>query len=144
MSKRAKVIRARITAKDIASGVAGNCHSCPVAISLDRATGDTEAMVYERDWQMHLRVHGRVILAPYEVAKFVRDFDDMPRTDDGRIDTTAEAYGDRPKPFAFILPSLDDPEWKEECYGCEQLFDASELDDEGYCGECLKGSESEL
>lgn len=114
-----------VTQADIDTGETG-CFNCPVAIALQRALGDTEANVYERDWEIHLNVHSRHILAPHDVAVFVHDFD-------GR----GSRFDERPKPFEFDLPGFDDPEWKERCQHCEQLFDAAKLDDEGVCKECL-------
>jgi hypothetical protein len=129
------MIHVNATAGDIANGTAGDCHSCAVAMALTRSTRDSDAMVYERDWTMYLRVWSRLIVAPYDVRHFVQVFDGQPRTDDNRIDVKHPDY-ETMEPFAFDLPDQDDPEWQEECYECEDLCDPSDLDDEGYCKDC--------
>lgn len=130
------MIHVSVTAEDIAEGVAGDCHSCPVARALIRATKDTEPMVYEHDWSLYLKVWSRSIQAPQKVRDFVNAFDGQPRTIDGLIDTDDPDYTPM-EPFGFTLPDQDDPEWQESCCNCGDLFDASELDDEGYCEDCL-------
>lgn len=130
------MITVNLTAEDIANGIAGDCHRCAVALALTRATKDDEAMVYDSEWTIHLSVWGRSITAPYEVRHFTHEFDGQPRTEAGRIDTNHRDY--KPMdPFDFELPDQDDPEWEQECYECGESFDPSDLDDEGYCKECL-------
>lgn len=128
-----------VSAADIAAGRAGDCFRCPVAIALARATGDGEANVYERDFEMWIEVGGRHTRAPHEVREFVHGFDGQPRTEDGRPDTGHEDY-DPPGPFEFELPDRDGPEWQGRCYCCEELFAPSELDDEGFCQGCASPS----
>lgn len=137
-----KPIAVRVTKAHIANGEAGDCFKCAVALALAKATGDDEANVYENDWTMYLHVWSRHIVAPYEVRQFVYDFDGQPRREDGRIDLDDEQC-EPPKPFAFTLPPLSDPEWQERCYQCEELFDPSELDDEGVCKACLGEDEDD-
>lgn len=140
MATTTKQLRARVTKADIAKGVAGDCLKCAVSLALNRATGDTDVMVYERDWTMYLKVWSRHIIAPYEVRSFVHEFDGQPRRDDGRLDLKNKEC-EPPKPFAFTLPPLSSSEWEEECCGCEELFAPSELDDEGCCEGCREGSD---
>lgn len=134
--------RVSVTAAHIAAGKAGDCSRCPVALALTEATGDTEASVSEVEWELRINVHGRTILPPGEVRQFVRDFDDQPRREDDRTLDTAHKDYRPPEPFEFELPALDDPEWQEHCYCCEEIFDVAELDDEGVCEECRKDSPS--
>lgn len=143
MARPAKPIRARVTKADIADGKPGDCLKCAVALALNRATGDGEAMVVERDWAMCVKVWSRYIVAPYEVRRFVYHFDGWPRTEDGRLDMAVETCEEPPKPFGFTLPSQDSPEWEEECRGCETLFGPSELDGEGYCEDCRNDEAAE-
>lgn len=114
------MIRVAVLQSDIDDGVRHSCHSCPVANALTRATGDREARVSSFDWQLCLTVWGRTIPAPWEVVEFVHNFDD----------------GNRVKRFGFELPDQSDPEWKEACSNCGDLFDSPQLDDEGFCEEC--------
>jgi hypothetical protein len=128
---KVKLIRVRVTAKDIREGGAGDCFRCAVAGALQRATGDNDAHVYESDFLVYLTAWSRHIHAPDRVRTFVLDYDECPvheRT--GRLPADL-------RPFVFTLPPQDDPEWLERCGGCEQLFAGSELDDEGICPECM-------
>lgn len=129
------MILVEVSAADIADGVAGDCFLCPVAIALNRATGDTAANVNEATWDLRIEVSGRSIPAPRKVRDFVYAFDAQPRDPHNRLDIYHADY-DPPAPFTFELPDLSDPEWEEKCYVCEQPFDPSELDDDGCCGEC--------
>jgi hypothetical protein len=129
------MVRVIVTEEDIAAGIGGNCHRSPVAIAMARDTGDSEANVHEQDWMLRVEVWGRSMLAPYKVRKFVREFDALPRTEDGRLDDSNKDFV-MPKPFKFELPEIQHPDWEERCYRCEELFDPSELDDEGTCEEC--------
>lgn len=123
-----------VSADDRAKGEAGNCFRCAVALAIQRATGDGHANVYEREWAMYLEVHGRHIVAPQRVRQFLYAFDALDREDKrGRL---PRVLPDELKCFTFTLPSLGDPEWKEQCCECESLVSASELDDEGACREC--------
>jgi hypothetical protein len=133
----------RVTAEHIRTGLAGDCLRCAVALALDAATGDDECMVAEKDWTFHLCVWGRWIVAPPEVRRFVDAIDGLDREEDERPILPEKLEGSDLAPFAFTLPPLTDPEWQEECYGCEQLFDANELDEEGFCPECRAGEQDE-
>ncbi len=132
------MIQVSVSEDDIREGIAGDCHRCAVSLALTRATGDTEANVYVDDWLHYIEIGGRHVLAPPEVTAFVVQFDRQPRGEDGRIDASHRDYRP-PDPFDFELPDQGDPEWKERCYKCEELFDASDLDDEGVCGDCREG-----
>jgi hypothetical protein len=129
------MIRVEVTAGDIAAGEGGDCFRCAAALALQRATGDDHANVYERDCVLYVEAWSRHLVAPYELKKFVWDFDDLPRCPDGTPDTADPEYL-APAPFGVELPDQSDPEWQEQCYGCEDLFDAAELDDEGRCASC--------
>jgi hypothetical protein len=135
------MIHVKVTADDIAAGVAGDCARCPVALALVRSTGDNEVLIYERDWELWIEVWGRHILAPHNVREFIRAFDRQPRTDDGHLDTD-QLGCIPPGPFKFELPDIQDPKWQERCYYCEELFDPEELDDEGVCDDCRKDKET--
>jgi len=129
MSKaKPRPVRVRVTAADIRSGEAGDCLRCAAALALQRATGDPEANVYERDWAVWIDAHGRTTLAPAEVRKFVWEYDALGRREGGAAVLPGVA------PFAFKLPPW--PDWLERCGHCEEPFGQAELDDEGLCGEC--------
>lgn len=128
--------RIRITKADLAAGEAGNCFRCPVAVALQRATKDDHANVYERDWMTYIQVGALHLLAPYQVSNFVHAVDHAKRDEGGHPIIESLMPHERPKPFAFTLPPWKSPEWKESCYGCEELFQPEELDDEGNCEEC--------
>jgi len=138
MTKRKKTepTRVRVTRKDIREGKAGDCFRCAVGRALHRATGDDHANVYVRDWTMYIEVWSRHIMSPDGVRQFVNEYDDLPRTADGKV-FLPNSMPDSLKPFAFDLPPPGDPDWQERCYGCEGLFQPAELD-EGCCVECLK------
>ncbi|MCI0462473.1 MAG: hypothetical protein L0Z62_36445 [Gemmataceae bacterium] len=129
-------MRVRVLARHIRAGVAGNCFRCAIALGLQEATGDNEAHVYERDWNMYLEVHSRHIVAPVEVRIFVWTVDSLDRREDGRPKLPRRLAGTDFAPFAFDLPAWDSPEWQEECYVCEGLCAPADLDDEGCCEEC--------
>jgi hypothetical protein len=129
------MIKVSVTAEDMDQGIIGDCYECAVALALNRATGDTESMVYEHDFSIYLKVNFRSISAPYEVRSFVHDFDAQPRTEDNHVDTAHPDY-EPLKPFDFELPDQDKPEWLEGCQDCGELFEASELGDEGCCEDC--------
>jgi hypothetical protein len=132
-----KPIRARVTTNDIRAGIAGDCHSCPGALALSRATKDTEPRISERGYDgLFVCVWGQWLEAPWELREFVRAFDALERGEDGKPTLPAKLDGDL-APFSFELPPLGSPPWKEECYCCENLFDPGELDDEGYCPDCV-------
>lgn len=116
-----------ITPADIAAGDRSNCFRCPAAIAVARATGDSEANVYDADFSLWIEAHSRHIRAPWEVREFVRSFD-------GEC---------RPSPLTFTLPDLSNPAWKERCYCCEELHGGGELDDEGVCLECREAEDVE-
>lgn len=120
MATKLKPLKVSIREKHIRKGVKGDCHRCAASLALTDATGDTEANVYRRDWLLFVEVHGRHIHAPEELCEFVGEFD----------------YGGKVEPFEFELPNMKHPDWKEQCYSCEELFDGKELDDEGNCPEC--------
>lgn len=129
-------MRVRVTKNDIATGKAGDCFRCAVAMAVQRATGDTEANVVEIDYVFHIHAHSRYIPVPWSVRSFLVEFDhDLRRNEDGTVILSPTATS--VKPFVFSLPSFSSREWKEKCYGCEQLFDVKELDDEGNCPECV-------
>lgn len=137
MAKTATMVR--VTAKDIRTGVPGDCFLCAVARALQRATGDSEANVYESSFVVYLQVWSRHIVAPLEVRRFSREFDGLDRTRGGRA--RLPKPDDYPqlehvRPFTFELPPLSDPAWREACSCCEELCDAAALDDEGVCPEC--------
>lgn len=124
-----------VGAKDIRAAEAGDCFRCAVARAMQRATGDSEARVVEADWQLRLVVWGRLIVAPDDVRAFVRELDGLPRTRKNRPRLPKKLV-EPVAPFTFELPAWSDPEWEEECQGCEQLFAPGDLDDDGYCEEC--------
>lgn len=124
-----------VTDRDIVAAKAGNCFRCAVALALARATGDDHANAYERDFELRLEAWGRSIAAPRKVRQFVRQLDDQPRDDSGRLDLVHPDC-DPPSSFSFSLPEFDDPKWKDSCYACGWLFDRDELDDEGMCCKC--------
>jgi hypothetical protein len=109
-----------VTPEDIAVGLKGDCYRCPVALALERVTGDTDANIFQQGYTLWIEAWSRCIPAPYPVLRFIRDFDDEVQV----------------QSFAFDLPEQSDPEWKERCYGCEEFVEPSELDDEGFCQEC--------
>lgn len=55
-TKTAKPTKVHVTAKDIRGGTCGDVFHCAVAAALQRATGDSEARVVEKDWEMRLEV----------------------------------------------------------------------------------------
>lgn len=116
------MINVTVTAADIADGKANDCFRCPVALAVARATGDSEANVYERDWEFWIEAHGRNTKTPCCVADFVSNFD---RKEDGEP---------LPSSFSFSLPDWGD--WLERCYRCESFCSDDELDDDGVCEEC--------
>lgn len=130
------MITVEVTEADIRAGVAESCKNCPVAIATARATGE-ECMVYSRDHVLHLLVAHLNIEAPHSVRRFVRHFDDLGMMAEDESSVVPAVLPEDVQPFAFEIPDLKDPEWKDSCYRCEELFEASELDDEGYCKECL-------
>jgi hypothetical protein len=134
------VMQVCVTLDDIADGLIGDCYRCPVALALARATGDREANVYDDGGGIWLEVWGRVIEPPHEVWVFVREFDALPRTEDRHPNVVHVDYR-QPEPFAFTVPDLDDPKWRECCSCCGDLFDPSELDDDGLCAECRDDEE---
>lgn len=140
MSDETKVT---VSEKLIREGIAGSCHRCPVVMAIIEAVGDSscEPMVVERDWSFRLCVWGRYLLAPCEVRQFVYALDSLGRKKNGAAKLPRKLTGDL-APFTFTLPSITDPEWEEACYGCEELFDPSDLDGEGMCPECLEKERS--
>jgi Zn finger protein HypA/HybF involved in hydrogenase expression len=113
----------RVLQEDIDAGDLGDCYRCPVALALQRATGDMEAEIYQTSDGLRLKVGGASIVAPDAVRHFVHQFDD----------------GEVCEPFTFEIPRPSDPQWREECYGCEELFAPADLDSEGYCASCTTG-----
>lgn len=130
-AKRPKPLKVHVTAEDIREGVAGDCFSCAVARAVERATGDDHANLYRRDYVLYIEAWSRSVEAPPEVCRFVTAFDDTPEGE-----TPADWYGRPLEPFAFELPHAKSREWKERCYGCEELFAPSKLDDDGCCPAC--------
>lgn len=132
------MIKVSVTAEDIAEGRAGNCHDCPVALAVLRAVGDTdtEVSVYDHDWVTYIQVGGRCIPAPHRVAAFISQFDMQPRLKDMRANRADPKYKVL-LPFDFDLPGDDDPDWREHCYHCNELFEPAALDGEGVCKGCL-------
>lgn len=120
-------MRVTVTAKDIREGVAGDCFRCAVGLALARHTKDDHSQVVEVDYILRINTQGRYIIAPEEVQTFVRDFDSV----------VAEGYRQIIlKPFSFHIPKWKDSEWDDRCYGCEEFFKTSELDQEGNCVDC--------
>lgn len=133
-----------VTAADLATGVAGACGRCPVALALRRDARDGHAEVYE-DWGIvRIELHGRSIIAPEEVQDFVHAFDDLPRRKDGLVARKAirrktarfDIVETLPGPFTFTLPPLNDPKWEERCCNCGEHVPQGELDDDSECEEC--------
>lgn len=135
-------IRASLTTADIDAGIGGDCYRCPVALALLRAIGSDandlldRIEVVEMEWLMRIGIDSRYIIAPFRVTEFVWAFDGLERSADGRIVPPA-IRDESLEPFDFQLPPLDDPEWQEQCQGCEYLFDRDDLDEEeGMCESC--------
>jgi hypothetical protein len=118
MSIYDKAFRVRVTKKDCKRGEKRSCFRCPVALALQRATGDSEANVFEMDWQLYLEACGRLALAPQQVVQFIWD-------KDADLD---------PEPISFDLPPIKD--WKEKCCQCQDIFEQVDLDRKGFCEEC--------
>jgi len=133
METKVKGYRVRVTRADCRTGEPGECFRCAVALALQRATGDSEAHVYESGWdgRMMLEVHARHIPAPISVRNFIWEFDDLLLRPDGRAIGADELR--RP---VFTLPPLSDSEWQEECGCCQELLPPADLDDEGTCPDC--------
>lgn len=134
-----------VTESDIREGVAEDCDCCPVAIAASRATG-YDCAVFSLDWVLSLRVGHLIMRAPYQVREFVMEFDDLERERFGCREKPklATILPDGLKPFSFEIPDLTDGAWEEQCYGCEELCNPSELDREGYCAGCAaKNAEPE-
>jgi hypothetical protein len=130
-------MKIRVTTQDIRRGVACDCFNCPVAEALQRATKDRESRIVSHDWNLMIVVNGRWLLADDAVADFVHAFDDLsPRRNEAHRPELPKRLPPNIRPFTFTIPPLDDPEWQEECYGCEELFAPAELDDQGYCTNC--------
>jgi hypothetical protein len=130
-------MKIRVRASDIAAGIAGECHGCPVAIALQRATKDSEASVTQINFVLYLCVWSQYIVAPVEVREFVLRFDSIRRNeDDQRPLIKSLPPAKRPKPIIFEVPEIGASEWRERCYGCDELRDPEELDAEGICREC--------
>lgn len=112
-----------VSQDNILSGLANRgaerCFTCPVALALQRATGDNEARVIEAGWTYYLVVWSRWHPAPLPVRAFIRAFDD-------RKVAARDA-------ISFVLPPVSDPAWKEECYRCRTLYE------DGVCPECRGG-----
>lgn len=126
----------RVTLDDILHGEAGQCHQCAVARALQRRFPDSDANVYERDWVTWIQVWAVHVEAPWKVIQFTRQFDQLPRNSDGTLALDMIPKVERPKPFKFTVPVWKDRQWRERCYGCEELVDPKDLDDEQYCPEC--------
>ena len=136
----ATATKIRVSASDIRNGRAADCFRCAVARALQRATGDDEAHVNEIDYLLRLHVWGRIFTAPQCVTDFIVAFDrHYERYDSGRVKLPRRLPEDV-RPFSFTIPPLDDPEWEEQCYHCEELCDPKTLDDEGVCQECREGA----
>jgi hypothetical protein len=134
--------KVRVTAALIRRGIAGDCHRCAVALAVRKAMGDAECMVAEVEWTLRLRVWSRWIIVPWEVRWFVYTIDSLGRKSDGRPQLR-QKLSEYLAPFEFTLPPFDDPAWEEQCCGCEDLFDRTELDEEGLCEDCRKGENEE-
>jgi hypothetical protein len=129
--------KVQVTAIHIRTGIAGDCHRCAVALAVNEAIEDADCGVVEVDWMIHLIIQSRYIVAPVAVRQFVNAIDAVERKESGRPKLPRKLPEDI-APFEFTLPPFNDPAWKEECNGCECLFDPAELDDEGVCEECRK------
>lgn len=106
-----------VTAEDIQAGYANDCYRCPVALALQRATGDRTANVYEdEEFLMRCEVDCRYYLLPCDVTRFVRDFD----------------QGADLQPFSSALPDVTS--WQQQCAECDEYVDA--VDDSGLCETC--------
>jgi hypothetical protein len=127
----------RITEDHIRTGIAGDCHRCAIALAVNEAIEDADCGIVEVDSMIYLIIQSRYLIAPVAVRKFVNAIDELEREADGRPKLPPE-LPEELAPFEFTLPPFDDPAWKEECNGCEFLFDPAELDDEGVCEECRK------
>ena len=128
------MLTVRVTKDDIRRGVAGDCDACAVALAASRAT-DEECGVQTIDWELHLRVNCFYIQVPFHVAAFVRQFDDWPRCPDDTLKLLPQLPLGL-QPFSFEIPDLTSDEWRELCWKCGDLFDQSELDEEGCCEAC--------
>jgi hypothetical protein len=128
--------KVKVSQTAIRTGIAGDCYRCPIVRAVQRVTSDDEARIVERDWEYFLCVWGRWIELPEPAMSFVVAFDRLDRKKSNRVNLPDLVPRDL-QPFTFELPPLDSLEWRAECYRCEQLFAAEELDEEGYCGECL-------
>ncbi len=127
-----------VTEADIRAGLVGDCYNCAVALAVQRATGERESRIVEIDYKTKLIVGPFYLDAPWEVARFVWEFDSLDHDEDGHPILPDDLAGAVLAPFFFELPDHGSPEWEESCYGCEQLFAPDELDGEGYCEECLR------
>ncbi len=126
-----------VTHEDIRHGKAGDCFNCAVALALWRVTEDDHAQVFEADYLLRLECWSRSIVAPWEVTQFVGAFDSLERDDNGQV-IFPDEMPDELQPFTFEIPDGNDPEWDEECPGCQRFIKADEQDDEGYCAECCE------
>lgn len=128
-------VTVQVTLEDMRQAEAGECFRCAVARALQRATGDSEANVYEDDFNVRLEAHGRSIVAPVAVRLFVWALDDLDRDEHGRpvLEFPLE---EELLPPTFVLPDYSDPDWRERCARCGGYVQAGELDDEGHCSEC--------
>lgn len=118
------MIKVQVTKQDIDSGVFRDCHLCPVAIALARATGDDHAAVINHDYMIWLKAWSGYTLAPQSVQDFVWGFDT------GKSDIG---------PFEFEIPPINDNKsWKYSCGGCESLFFDGELDNALTSKGCLQ------
>lgn len=130
-----KEMQITLTEHDIHKGVAGDCRQCAIALALQRATKDEEANVTEIEHVLYLSCWGRYIAAPWQVQRFIWEFDKLPREEDKKP-KLPDILPKSLRPFSFVLPDMGREDWKALCYECEQLCDPDELDDEGCCKSC--------
>ena len=142
MSEASAPIKVNVTEEDIREGVCGDAHRCAVAQALARATGDSDPCVCERDWTLYICVHLRYFVAPMSVVDFVHQFDRQPRMVDGTINFAGE-HAQPPKPFDFELPPFDSGKWEEACDDRDELYAASDLDNDGLCSACRQEEKGE-
>jgi len=113
------MIRVEVNGRNIRKGIAGDCRACPVALSLNDATGRS-CEVALTEWFWYIGVGGLFMKAPDEVIEFVLGFDRLEK-----VESLAE-LPDELRPFAFEIPDLDSPEWSVrpvrpvEVYGGER------------------------
>ena len=75
----AEKIKVRVTPRDYFKGVRGKADSCPIALAVKRATGDTNVFVADgsitRVKSKHSLAHANITMVPTRVTEFVNTFD---------------------------------------------------------------------